>query len=360
VDQRSIAFLEVMIAIGVIGVIAFLIFLISRYAMRVRAAAPDGAGAGAYSPQWYEYLLAAALVLVAAMLLLWQFPPGANIEWGKDARKVTFFVIMLVIGGAGLLIFLATVFWRIAQQRNAAAAEPAGPAPAAQAIPAEDATPLASHETPSVVRLLGLLLFGVSFLILCWAYVPRGDQLSVMLHFFYPAGMIVALVMLFDKASRAWNVKLPGETLREWLFCDALLFVYLLGYFNLLQSGVGDKYGGLFWDFIHIVGFLFVFWIVDRKLTGVRFLIAHAYFIALPILLLIWRSVQDVKIAADISWWSTIWPFFFLAVIFFVLEIIILIINRESQSQAVGTAKDLLFLVLYAILLIAAMPEAAA
>lgn len=364
-DSRSVAFLEVMIAIGVIGVIAFLIFLISRHAMRGKAV-ETGVQGTEYRPQWYEFLLAAIVVAVIVVLLLWQFPPGANFDWSSDSRSLTFFVIMLAIGGLGLIVFILTVFWRSVQQKreSAGGGNPGGAA--ARTIVTESsagagaAEPTASHESPSAVRLLGLLGFGVAFVILNWSYVPPADQFAMILYLIYPAGLIIALVMLFDKASRAWNIKMPGETLREWLFCDAILLLYLIGYLNLLQSGVGDEYAAMFWDFLNVIGFLFLFWIIDRKATRLRFLIAHAYLIALPILLLIWRAAQGVEVAADISWWRTIWPFFFLAIVFFVLEIIILIANRESQSQAVATAKDLVFFALYVILLIAARPEAVA
>lgn len=360
-DSRSVAFLEVMIALGVIGILAFLIFLISRLAMRSKAKAAIGQTV-AYTPQWYEFLLAAIVMIVAAILFLWQFPPGGQANWGEDSRSMTFFVIMMIISALGIVVFLLTVFWRISQQPKdaaeaapgALAATPLAPEPAAE--PAE----LARHESPSAVRLLGLLGFIVAFLILNWTWVPRPDQHFLMLNLIYPAGLVVALVMLFDKANRTWNVKLPGETIREWFYLDAVLFLYILAFLNLRQSGGGEAYAAMFWDVVSVVGFLFIFWIIDRKTTGLRFLVTHLYFVALPILLLIWRTVQNVKAPAETSWWSTIWPFFGLAVVFLVLEVIILIINRDSKNQTIGTVKDVIFLILYVILLIAARPEAAA
>ena len=113
-------------------------------------------------------------------------------------------------------------------------------------------------------------------------------------------------------------------------------------------------------DLLNVLVFLVIFWVLDRKVTRLRFLLTYAYLIALPIALLIWQTVQGVEVPADIAWWETIWPFFSLAIIFFVLEIIVLIITKESRSQSVAIAKDLLFLVLYVICLIAAIPEAAA
>ncbi len=360
-----------MIAIAVIGVLSFLIFLISRYARRPQAAGTDGQAADGYAPQWYAFLLAGAVIVIAVVLLFWQFPPGtlpglAPAEWQTDGRSLTFIIVMGLIAAAGLLVFLLTVFWRQARlNRDLAAAAAATTAAIAEEAPAETAeptetAPVARYESPSAVRLIGLLGLGLAFLILNWSYVPNAQQYVLISNLIYPAGLIVALVMLFDKASRTWNVKTPGESLREWLFCDALVFLYVIGYLNLLQSGGGDTYAALFWDFIHVTAFLLLFWIIDRKLTRLRFLIAYAYLIALPILLLIWRTVQGVEVPAAISWWSTIWPFFGLAVVFFVLEVISLIITRESQSQGIPLAKDVLFLIIYGILLIAAIPEAAA
>ena len=365
-DQRSAAFLEIMIAIAVIGILAFLIFLISRYARRAQGSAAEGAPAPAYTPQWYEFVLAGAVVVIAVLLLFWQFPPGtipgaAPTEWQTDARSLTFFIVMAVIAAALLIVFLIAVFWRIAQQRSAFQPQTA----AAAAAPTQDdspapATPSASFETPSATRLLGLVGLGAAFLILNSAWVPKADQYALMVNLIYPAGFVVALVMLFDKASRAWNVKGPGETIREWIYCDAVVFLFILSYLNLVQSGAGEKYEAMIWDFLNVFAFLFVFWMLDRKVTRYRFLVLHLYLIALPILLLIWRFAQGVEVPPEISWWSTIWPFFGLAIIFCVLEIIILIASRDSQSQAAGTAKDIIFMVLYAILLIASIPEAAA
>ena len=361
-DSKSIAFLEVMIALGVTGILAFLIYLISRYATLSRARLAAGK-AVEYRPQWYEFLLAAIVVIVAAVLFLWQFPPGGRADWGTEARSMTFFVIMMVIGAAGIIIFLLTIFWRLAQQsrEETASVAPGLATPNVTAAPAPAPEPVkARNESPSAVRLLGLLGFIVAFLILNWSHVAPADQYFLMLNLIYPAGLVVALVMLFDKASRAWNVKLPGETLREWFFLDAIIFLYILSYLNLKQSGGGEAYAALFWDVVNVVGFLFIYWMIDRKATRLRFLVTHIYFLALPILLVIWRSAQDIKIPDDISWWSTIWPFFALAAVFLVLEFIILIINRESESQTIGTVKDVIFLILYVILLIAARPEAVA
>ena len=58
----------------------------------------------------------------------------------------------------------------------------------------------------------------------------------------------------------------------------------------------------------------------------------------------------------EIPWWSTLWPFFFLAVIFFVLEIISLIAAGENEFHGIGIGKELGFAVLYLVLLLIARP----
>jgi len=382
VDSRSVAFLEVMASIGVVGLIAFLIFLVSRQAVRV----PAQGEVARYQPHWLELLLAAAAVIIVAIALLWQFPPWESgpaasastaaatdeAATANDSRGSTFFAVMLVIGIGGLVVFLITTLVRISRDRKIAAANVPvqpfvqGAATANQSgltatseAPAA-ANPVASHETPSTVRLLGLLGFGIAYLILNWSVVPAEKQFAMMLQLIYPAALVVALVMMFDKASRAWHIKQPGETVREWLFCNAIMVLFIIGYLNIQSVAEPAGYRAMFWDFLHVLGFLLVIWVIDRKVTRMRFLVAHAYLLLLPILLLIWQTIQAVPVVEDISWWKTLWPFFFLALIFFVLEIIVLIANRENTNQGAGTAKDVIFLILMVIVLIAARPAAIA
>ncbi len=356
-DERSLIFVEVMIAIAVVGVLAFLIYLIAQYARRTTAtalAAAEGEEAG-YSPSWYEFILAAGLLLLVGAILVWQFL--ATADWQLDLRSLIFLIVMLVAAGLGLAVFVISVFVRLHRQsrETAAVAQVVVTAPAESAAEAQ-----AAVETPSALRLLGLLGLALAFLLLNWIYLPPSDQYTLVLYLVYPATMAVALVLLLDKASRAWSAKGAAETVREWLFCDALAFLLFLGFLNLYQSQAGDKYDAMFWDFLGLVLFFLVFWLVDRKLTRYRFLVAYAYLVALPILLLIWQAVQEVKAPEELSWWSTIWPFFGLAIIFFVLEIISLIATRGSDHQTVPAIKDAIFVIVYGILLIVAVPGAAA
>ena len=341
-----------MAGLAIIGVVSFLIFLVSRQALR---STPDASST--FQPRWYEILLAAAFLLVVAIVSLWQFLPGSDEAWGTDGRATTFFVIMMIVAGGALAIFLVSLFWRISRSDGAEAR--AGPA--AKTTQTEVAQqPLAKHQTPSAVRLIGLLGFAVAFLILNWAHVPPEQRHAMMLTLIYPAGLILALVMLLDKASRAWDIKRPGETTREWLYANALMVLYVIAYLNLMGVGDPAAYGGMFWDMVHVAGFLLVVWILDRKTSRLRFLLIHAWLIALPILLLVWRSQMGMEAVEDISWWDTIWPFFFLALVFFVVELIILIATDEGGDTGIGTFKDVVFLLIYLILLISARPEAVA
>ena len=361
-DTRSVAFLEIMAAIAVVGVLAFLIYLIAAYAHLPRRAEAGGV-APPSAPRWYELGLAVIMLVAIVILVLWQFPPGslpglAEREWQTDSRSLTFFVVMLIAGGIGILSFIVFIIVRGTRTGHEVAVANGGAMARGRTVaPEVAASP--TVETPSATRLVGILLLGIAFLLLNWIYVDPAQQFALMLYVLYPAGFTVALVLLLDKATRGWSVKTPGESAREWLFCDAIALLLVLGFLNLHGSQAGDTYASLFWDFLHIALFFVVFWLLDRKVTRYRFLVVYGYVILLPILLLIWRAVQQVPVPEELSWWSTIWPFFFLGIIFFALEIISLIATRETDNQTVGIVKDGVFVVIFTILLIVAIPEAA-
>jgi hypothetical protein len=350
-DSKSIAFLEVMIGIAVVGLVAFLVLLVVRSARRPREALAEGVEAP-YTPRWYEFALALALLVAVVLVLVWQLPPIAEVEsatadWRAGSRSLAFLVVMLALAGLGLLAFLVVLFGSVLR----------GPRRAAFAQPS--AGEQAAVETPSAARLLGLLGLALAFLLLNWLYLPREQQYALMLYLIYPASLGVALVLLFDKASRSWQVKTAAETVREWLFCDAIVFLLVLGFLNLLRSPTQSEYAGLFWDFLFLALFFLAFWILDRKVTRYRFLVAYGTLIVLPILLLVWRTMQDVAVPEGLSWWSTVWPFFFLAIIFLVLEVIALVAAREAERHVLPAVKDAVFVALYGILLIVGIPEAA-
>ncbi|MBT6275176.1 MAG: hypothetical protein HOI95_13685, partial [Chromatiales bacterium] len=218
---------------------------------------------------------------------------------------------------------------------------------ATQAIPA-----------PPFARLLGLAGLVVALLVLNWTYLDRATQHGLVLNVAYPAAFALAVVLLFDKATRAWSVKTASEHAREWLHCDLMVFLLAIGYLNLRSFETPAEYGGLFWDALNLALFALAFWLVDRKLTRHRFLLSYAYFIALPVLLIIWRAVQGIETDPNLSWWSTQWPFFLLATIFFIFEIIALIVTDKPDNQAGRITKDAIFVALYGITLLVAIPTA--
>lgn len=358
--DRADAFLSVMAAIGVVGVLAFLVFIVGRVLMRPREAVAEGPVRGRIAPrlQWFEFLLGLLLLVAVAAVALWQLvgeriaPAGAD-----DSRALIFFIIMAVVAGLGLIAFLVFLGLQAADRRRAVRRAAVG-ATAEAAGPDAD-TAAALRETPSPARLLGLLLFVVGFLLLNWIYVPGPLQLSLMLYVLYPAAIAVMLVLLFDKATRAWSVKSGAETFREWLLCDVLVLLAILGFLNLLRNAAAEAYGALFWDVLFLTLTVLTFWLADRQQTQFRFLVASIYFVLLPIQLLIWRAVQEVPEPEGLSWWGTVWPVFILAVIFLVLEIAALLSPGARERQGLPAFKDVVFYVAFAVLAIIAMPEAA-
>lgn len=270
---------------------------------------------------------------------------------------------MIGLAVAGLLAFVILLLVRHTRlSRTQAAVSSAAPGPGGPGF-----SPAAgiAIEVPSAMRLLGLLLLVVMLLLLAWLYIPLPIQLVLMTGLIYPAAFAVALVLLVDRASRSWSPKGPGQGYREWLFCDGLTVLLVLGYLNVLQLEVGaeGRYNVFFWDMLHITLFFFVFWMLDRKSTRLRFLVTYGYLIVLPVLWLVWQAVLAVPVpeaagdvVATVSWWSTRWPFFFWAIIGFAAEIVNLVLSSEGDSQAFGIIKDTVFIVAYAVLLIVAIP----
>jgi len=362
VDDRSAIFLQVMIAIAIIGVLAFLASLVVRRVRRAQAG--DGAGDVADSqPPWYEFVLGLLLLIVVTALVVWQVTVGnlwtwgeTTSDWGSDTRAIVFMIVMAIAAVAGLLVFFIHAIARSPGRQTSAS--PATAPDDAPAVP-DSAAPAAAVRTPSATRLIGLLLLAVAFLLLCAVYLPRETQHQMMMQLMYPASLAVAMVLLFDKASRTWNAKSGAEVVREWLFCDALVFLLFLGFLNLRSLDAPAEYANVFWDVLALALFFVVFWLLDRKVTRFRFLVVYGYFIALPLLLLIWRTVQGLESPEGLSWWSTIWPFLILSILFFILEIVALVADRGAGKHALPAVKDAVFLALYGVLLIIAIPEAA-
>ena len=345
-DSRSIEFLDVMMAMAVIGVLSFLAGLMVIYARQTAGLRPQP-----NAPQWYGFLPALVLVVAAAGVLVWVIARGGQWAWGEsipnwqsDPRTTAFTIVMValaLIGLVGSLVY--TIGGASAQQPRRPNLEAPAVAPGAGAV-----------RTPSPIGLIGQLLLAVAFLLMCWIALPRAEQLACMQQLIYPGSFGVALVLLFDKASRTWNIKSNVDVVREWIFCDALVFLIVLGFLNLRSVGKPDTYAAAFWDLLNLSIFFAVFWFVDRNTSRLRFLAGYAYFIFAPLLLLIWRTVQGVPTPSELSWWGSVWPFFILGVVFFIFEVITLPASGQAERRVLAAAKDGLFVLLYAILLIVA------
>jgi hypothetical protein len=344
-EERATDFVEAMAVIAVIGVLAFLIGWLVRMPQGQHAPVA-GAATAAQSPRWYEFALALLLLAAIAAFLIWLISSGQQWVWGEtffdwrsDPRAIVFAAIMIGIGVVGLAVSLAYTVVQSSQQSVAARARDAALAERA-AVPA--ASPL---------RLLGLIALVVAIVLLCWIALPRADQYGLLAQLIYPASVGLALVLVFDKATRTWGAKRGSETFREWLFCDLFAFLLVLAFLNLRSLGKPDTYAASFWDILNLVLWFAAFWSVDRGVARGRFLAGYGYLVIAPLLLLIWQAVMST--AAPASWWATIWPFLILGAVFFVLEAITLVAS-SGERQTLPAVKDTLFLLLYAVLLIVA------
>ncbi len=349
-DPRSVEFLDVMIAIAVIGVLGFL-----AGAVVLATGRSGGARAGrAPETTWVGFVPAVLLLIAAAALAVWLVSGGGHWAWGESIgewqsspRTVGFTLVMLalaLIGVVGSGIYTA--------REGLRPPRPKPPAPRAEASGAP-AVP-----TPSGLRLLGLAVPAAALLLMCWIALPRADQHALMLQLVYPASFGVALVLLVDKASRSWGVKGGAETVREWLFCDLMVLLLLLAFLNLRTVPKPETYACVFWDVLNLALWLAAFWIIDRTSGRARFLVGYAYLAALPLLLLVWRGVQGAAEPGEASWWGSIWPFLILSAAFLVFEAVTLLAAAPSGRQTLAAVKDGVFVVLYAVLLIVAATAA--
>ena len=350
-ETQPLTFILVMAALALTGVVVFVIYLVVRNKEGLSVGTMSGGGSSS-GQRWFEYLLAVlvliGLVVAVIVVIVFLYPSGIALEtaWRGETRSNVLLVAMLIIGLGALVAFVIGMFTRRRIGSPAVGTEGA----LASSVPD-------TVETPAGTRLLGLLVLVVAFLVLNWVYLDTIGQYRLMVGLVYPAVLGVALVLLFDKATRAWSIKAKGEPFREWVFCDAAVFLIFLGFLNLIQFAVAESYNALFWDLLNLVLFFFVFWLVDRKVTRYRFLVAYGYFMLAPVLLYIWQLVHTVEdVVETVAWWSSVWPFVILAIIFIVIEIIALIATRGSQRQGGGAVRDTVFIVLYGILLLGAAP----
>lgn len=353
-EQRATIFVEAMIVFVIIGVLAFLIGLIVRAPQRQRAPA-NGGGQAEQSPRWYEFTLALVLLAAIAAFAIWIISSGSHWIWGEtiedwrsDSRATAFAAVMIALAVIGLVVSLIYTLVQ-SSQREAAPRRGAGTS-VAEATPPITAAEAAAP-SPSPMRILGLLLLVVAILLLCWIALAPATQYGLMTQLIYPASLGVALVLLFDKATRTWGLKPGPESAREWLLGDLLVFVLVLAFLNLRSVPKPEAYSGSFWDLLNVVLFFIAFWVIDRTAMRGRFLLGYGYLVVLPLLLLIWQSILGV--AGPASWWGSAWPFVILAGVFFILEGVTLVAS-SGERQTLPAVKDAVFVVAYAVLLIVA------
>ncbi len=349
-EQRATIFVEAMIVFAIIGVLAFLIGLIVRIPQGQQAATSRSAQP-AQSPRWYEFTLALTLLAATAAFAIWLISSGSQWVWGEtigdwrsDTRAIIFAAIMVALAVIGLAISLA---YALVQSSRS-------PAPRRPAELAADVTPASAELTPppSPLRVLGLLALVLAILLLCWIGLSPAAQHGLVVQLIYPASLGVALVLLFDKATRTWGAKGGAEAVREWLLCDLVIFLLVIAFLNVRGAAKPEAYVAGFWDILNVALFFAAFWLIDRSSSRSRFLVGYGYLAALPLMLLIWGSVEGVAAAA--SWWASIWPFLVVAGVFFVLEIVTLV-SSTGERQTLPAIKDAVFVVIYAILLIVAV-----
>jgi hypothetical protein len=347
-EDRATIFVEAMAIVAVIGVLAFLIGMLTRVSQRQQAV-DSGAGQSAQAPRWYEFTLAFILLAAIAAFAVWLIANGREWIWGEtienwqtDTRTIVFAAIMVGLGVIGLVISLAYGLAQSARRpqpsRSAAVIEPV---PAAAA-----AAPMLSP-----AGILGLLALALAILLLCWIGLTLADQYELIAQLIYPASLGVALVLIFDKATRVWGTKGGAETIREWLFCDLMIFLLVLAFLNLRGLAKPEAYASSILDILNLVLFFAAFWLIDRGAARGRFAAGYAYLIILPMLRLIWDTVQGVTPAT--SWWNSVWPFLILAGVFFVLEVVALV-SSTGERQRLPLFKDVVFVLAYVILLIVA------
>ena len=339
-----------MIVIAVIGVLAFLIGLLIRAPQRQQAGV-SGPGQPSQSPRWYEFTLALILLAAIAAFVIWIISTGKPWVWGEsienwqtDTRTIVFAAIMVALGVIGLGVSL---IYTLVQSRSDLRC-------AGRSKPARKRRRQAPWRYRHRHRCASSAYsrWSVAIVLLCWIALSSAQQFGLLIQLIYPASLGVSLVLLFDKATRTWGTKGGAETFREWLFCDLLVFLLVLAFLHLRGIAKPEAYTVSFWDLLNVVLFFAAFWIVDRTAARGRFLFAYGYLVVLPVLLLIWDSVLGV--AAQASWWATMWPFLIVAAVFFVLEAVTLA-SSDGERQTLPAVKDVVFVVIYAVLLIVAV-----
>ena len=112
-EPKSTAFVIIMVAIAIIAVIVWLVYLVIRRktpSSQQNHGKPEGS-------RWYEYLLATILLAVLAVVVVWLLfsgiygnPAGdgdsAGENWRSGIQAIVFVTVFAAAAGLGLLVFL--------------------------------------------------------------------------------------------------------------------------------------------------------------------------------------------------------------------------------------------------------------
>ena len=142
-EQRATIFVEAMVVVAIIGVLAFLIGLLVRAPQRQQAAA-NGSDQPEQSPRWYEFTLALILLAAIAAFAIWLISSGTHWVWGEtiedwrsDNRAIIFAAVMVALAVIGLVVSLVYALVQSSQRDAAQGVASRRPAEvgAAEAVP---------------------------------------------------------------------------------------------------------------------------------------------------------------------------------------------------------------------------------
>jgi hypothetical protein len=196
-----------------------------------------------------------------------------------------------------------------------------------------------------------LLVLVLAVLLLCWIGLSAAAQYGLVVQLIYPASLGVALVLLFDKATRTWGTKGGAERTARMAVVRPPDISARPGFLNLRSVAKPEAYAGSFWDILNVVLFFAAFWLVDRSAARSRFLVGlrlpgRPAAVAFDLGFRAGRCGSRFVVGLDVAFPHS-------GGVFFILEVVTLI-SSTGERQTLPAVKDALFVVIYAILLIVA------
>jgi hypothetical protein len=186
-EQRATIFVEAMVVVAIIGVLAF-----DRMAGAL-GATPQAAGrrrrAGAIAAVVRIHAGLAAPCRDRGVRHIWLISSGRQWAWGEtfedwrsDTRAIIFAAVMVALGVIGLVVSFA---YTLAQSTRIAVA----PRPVGSAVEKAPTTAPAAAATPAAPRILGLIGLAVAIVLLCWIGLAPADQYGLIAQLIYPASL---------------------------------------------------------------------------------------------------------------------------------------------------------------------------